>query len=222
MSTLATLHVPASEFVLDETLSGHPSIEARPLRSVQFDGPSLSPAMWIRGDESLALDALLEDDPTVADPSRLLSTDDGGVYRTGLNPVTDVTMRLFADNRLTVVGAHGQGGDWAFRVLTDDRNSLGSVVERWRRSDLQHTVERLQHTDDVSHLDRYGLTVPQYQTLVTAFREGYYDVPREANLTAIANILGISHQAVSQRLRRGHEQLVQRALVERPPRGFPI
>ncbi|WP_416841706.1 helix-turn-helix domain-containing protein [Haloferax sp. DFSO52] len=222
MSTIATLRVPTTEFVLDETLSGRSSIEARPLRSVQFDGASLSPAMWIRGDDSLAIDALLEDDPSVANPSRLLSTDDGGVYRTGLNPTTDVTMRLFADTRLNVVGAHGQGSEWVFRVLTDDRSSLGSVVEQWQRTDLQHTVERLEHTEDLSNPDRFGLTVPQYQTLVTAFREGYYDIPREANLTAIANILGISHQAVSQRLRRGHERLIQRALVERPPRGFPF
>lgn len=222
MSTLATLRVPASEFVLDETLSGHPSIEARPLRSVQFDGGTLTPAMWIRGDDSISVDAFLESDPSVDDPSCLLSTTDGGVYRTGLNPATEVTMRLFADNRLSVVGAHGQGSEWVFRVLTDDRTSLGSVVDRWQRTDLEHTVERLEHTRDVSNPDRFGLTAPQYRTLVTAFREGYYEVPRDADLTTVANMLGVSHQAVSQRLRRGHEQLVQRALVERPPRGFPF
>lgn len=220
VSTLATLRVPASEFVLDEVLSRHETTEAWLLQSVQLDGGTIAPSVWIQGDDMDSVEAALRADPSVVDASRLFSAPDGTGYRVGLRPVTDSVMRLFADNRVSVVAASGKSGEWVFQVLAETRDSLGTLTDRWRHADLTHTVERVVTPDDVSNPTRFGLTDSQYHTLVTAFIEGYYSVPRESDITAVANILGISHQATSQRLRRGHEQLVRKALVERPKPGF--
>ncbi|MGB9954814.1 helix-turn-helix domain-containing protein (plasmid) [Haloferax prahovense] len=68
---------------------------------------------------------------------------------------------------------------------------------------------------------RFGLTDRQHHTLVTAFRQGYYSVPRDSDIRELSNTLGVTHQATSQRLRRGHERLIRRALVEQPSPSLP-
>jgi len=60
---------------------------------------------------------------------------------------------------------------------------------------------------------RYGLTDAQFEALATAWERGFYTVPREVELVDIAADLGISHQALSERLRRGIDALIQDTLM---------
>ncbi len=53
-----------------------------------------------------------------------------------------------------------------------------------------------------------GLTTEQREALAVAYRNGYFAVPRETTTAALAEKLGISGQAVSERLRRGYTRLV--------------
>lgn len=57
-----------------------------------------------------------------------------------------------------------------------------------------------------------GLTDIQHDTLVTAIRAGYYDVPRSLLMGELTDELGVSQQALSNRLRRRHRTLVENAL----------
>lgn len=52
------------------------------------------------------------------------------------------------------------------------------------------------------------VTGEQREAVLTALELGYYEVPRHANLADVAAELGISHQALSERLRRAHGGLV--------------
>ncbi|CQR53001.1 MULTISPECIES: helix-turn-helix domain-containing protein [Haloferax] len=216
MSTIITLRVPASAFALDDVLSRNPIVEAQPVRSVQLDGATLSPLLWLRSDDSTPVEPSLRDDPSVREISPVAPSTDGGIYRLGLDPLTDEFMRLFADDSLTVLGAYGRDGEWVVRVLASDRNALSSLVDQWRRAGQRFDVERIVSPENLANPMRFGLTDSQYHTLVTAFRHGYYGVPRDSTITELSNIFGISHQAISQRLRRGHEQLIRRALIQRP------
>lgn len=222
MSTIATIRIPASEFALDEVLSRTPTLDVRPLRSVQIDGATLSPSLWFQSEDTATIEAGLRADPTASNHSRLFSSADGGVYRVDLRPTADEFMRLFSAPEVSVSGAFGHDGEWVFRALAASRDSLSELTTYWRRTGIDYDVERIVACEDVPSPTRFGLTDAQYHTLVTAFREGYYSVPRESDITAVSNMLGVSHQAASQRLRRGHEQLVQNTLVERPSPWFPF
>ncbi len=48
----------------------------------------------------------------------------------------------------------------------------------------------------------YGLSEPQREALTLAVRMGYYDIPRGCTTAELADELGISDQAVTERLRR--------------------
>lgn len=60
---------------------------------------------------------------------------------------------------------------------------------------------------------QYGLTPRQRETLVEALQRGFYDVPRNVNMTELADTLEITQQSLSSRLRRAHAMLVQNTLV---------
>lgn len=60
----------------------------------------------------------------------------------------------------------------------------------------------------------YGLTTAQRETIVQAVEGGYYSILREMSTQDLAEALVISHQAVTERLRRAIETLVTNTLIE--------
>ena len=60
---------------------------------------------------------------------------------------------------------------------------------------------------------RYRLTEAQYEAVRMDCEQGYYKVPQETDLHDLADALGVSHQALSERLRRGINALVTNALL---------
>jgi predicted DNA binding protein len=62
---------------------------------------------------------------------------------------------------------------------------------------------------------RVGLTDCQQMALQVAAERGYYTVPRETTADELAEEFGISHQALSERLRRAHGNLVHQILGTR-------
>lgn len=58
-----------------------------------------------------------------------------------------------------------------------------------------------------------GLTDRQQEALRTAYEMGYFEIPRRASLEAIAEELGISASAASERLRRAETQLLEEVVA---------
>ncbi|WP_394349503.1 helix-turn-helix domain-containing protein [Natronococcus pandeyae] len=54
---------------------------------------------------------------------------------------------------------------------------------------------------------RRGLTTPQREALACAVRHGYFEIPRRISLEELAAELGVTHQALSERLRRASDTL---------------
>jgi hypothetical protein len=56
---------------------------------------------------------------------------------------------------------------------------------------------------------RFGLTDSQHRVLELASRRGYFEVPRDVTLKELADEVGVSHQALSEQIRRGTGALVE-------------
>jgi len=59
----------------------------------------------------------------------------------------------------------------------------------------------------------FGLTPEQRETLLMAVEKGYFSVPRETKLAEIAEVVGITQQAASERVRRGAETVLRKSLI---------
>ncbi|MFC7157751.1 helix-turn-helix domain-containing protein [Halomarina halobia] len=69
---------------------------------------------------------------------------------------------------------------------------------------------------DGEPVGRYGLTEEQYEALTEAAKQGYFEVPRDIQLGKLADELSISHQALSERIRRAMLALVGDTLLIGP------
>lgn len=106
-------------------------------------------------------------------------------------------------------------GRWTFWLQFRDHDRLAQFYNYCTEHDLGLTFERvLTLPDDAGDALSYGLTPEQRETLVLALRHGYFAVPSETSTSELASELGVSQQAVSQRIRRGVEKVLRTTLVE--------
>jgi len=111
----------------------------------------------------------------------------------------------------SVLYAVFEEGAWELRMLFTDRDSLSSFYELVDE-DLSLDLVRVFERSNTATYGEFELTDEQRDALVHAFEMDYFAVPKRATIEEVAASLGISPQAVSQRLRRGHANLIESAL----------
>lgn len=173
-----------------------------------------------RGDRALELGEVRAEDPgAVADAIRGHS--DVSAYQT-----------VFEDDRRTVAQyeATEQGLYeflWAsslppeFPVVVEDgemefgltatREQFEAFGEALEARDRRYELLTLVHTDE----EDGPVTDRQRECLAVAQRMGYFAVPREATLAAVADELGVDTSTASETIRRGTARVVERFLLER-------
>lgn len=76
-------------------------------------------------------------------------------------------------------------------------------------------IARLSLDDtETATIDLQTLTDKQRETLRIALRTGYYEQPRKADLADLADEIGVSKSAVSQRLRSAEAKIIKNALED--------
>lgn len=229
VTSLATLRLPASEFALERTLAEFPDVSVRFLRSASVGGSTSTPLLWVRGDGLDGFGDALARDPSVASVTDLAGSETTRLYglqwpanRSGERSGLGGGESLLRVPDVVLLDGVGRSAEWTFRALAQDRCGLGSVTDEWTDGGVAHSVERVTTLDDVPSPDRFGLTGAQHEALATAYRHGYYDVPRRGDIERVAGELGVSHQAASERLRRGHGRLVENALLCQTEPTLPL
>lgn len=104
------------------------------------------------------------------------------------------------------------------QVYLPDRESLSEVIDDLERTATEFSVRRLRCIDrngiggkckEVT-FDLSGLTEKQRVTANRAVEAGYYDEPRGTSLERLAEEMGVSKSALSQRLRSVETKLLKR------------
>ena len=214
MSTIAEISLPAAEFALDATLETLPDVKFEVERMVANQDDRVMPFVWATGEHTDhdELDDALADDPSVENVTHLASFEDEWFYRMDWVADIQVVLHVLLDQNATILNADGHDDEWQFRILFPDRDSLSSTYDYCVEQDLTLTVERI-HELDGEHRDQYGLTETQHETLIAAVEAGYFDIPQQSTLDDLAADLDITHQALSERLHRGHKTLIENALI---------
>ncbi|AEH35430.1 helix-turn-helix domain-containing protein [Halopiger xanaduensis] len=217
MTTIAELSVSTDEFALAETFRQLPSMEVR-VESVVAEGPGrTTPLVWFSNVDSDELDETLRADSTVVEHQQLLEdTDDGELfYRLEYSEdVSSICRAIYAHDG-TVLGAQVADNQWTLRVLFPHREGLSDAVSDIEELGVRVDVKRMVEAGADDDLETTAaLTEPQKEAIAEAYRQGYYDVPREISLEELANELDISHQALSERLRRANRVLASEQLDE--------
>jgi len=98
-------------------------------------------------------------------------------------------------------------------VAVPDREELSAVVAALRERDASVRLKRISTpTVDTGRrmleLDADSVTEKQHEAIRAAVKAGYYETPRDADLSDLAAELGVSRSAVSQRLTAVESKLV--------------
>jgi hypothetical protein len=100
-------------------------------------------------------------------------------------------------------------GRWSVTARFEGREAFADHCERLEEGGSAVTVGRLY---DGRPGPSDGLTDLQRETLELAYERGFFEVPRAATMQELGEELGVSEQAVSQRLRRGYARLIEGSL----------
>lgn len=211
MGTIAEFSIPVTEFALRETLEAVPDTTFEVERVVAHSEGRFMPFVWVRTEEFDRFEDALREDPTVGEVECLSTLETERLYRMdwidSAHPI-----HAILDTDSTVLSATGTDERWRLRVLFPDREALSAAHDRCESAAFEFEVTSIYELDGEGR-GQYGLTPGQHQTLVEGASRGYYNVPRDITLGEFAESLGVSHQALSERLRRGHRNLIESALM---------
>lgn len=212
MSTIVGATLPAAEFALQETLEHIAGAEFEIVRMAAPGTSRVMPLLWATADDFESLPETLEKDPSTENVETLSTLEQEYLLRMDWTAHIRVIHYILIEERATILHARGRNGEWQFRILFPEHDSVAATYEFCLEYDIGIQVDRIYRLSESSRMHQFGLTTSQYETLISAYNAGYYEIPRKANLEELANRLGVSHQALSERLRRGHRTLITNAL----------
>lgn len=162
----------------------------------------------------------LEIDETVSD-YRVLDqrTPDETLYQIQLSETgrENCIVPLLGEYGGELVEAKRSGDRWSVRLQFPDHASLQGFIDDYRsRPRISIHVEKLGRENSADGND-HGLTKAQYETLRVACEQGYFEVPRRTSLVSLSDELGVSDNAVSERLRRAQSTLCERLFNDVQP-----
>jgi len=212
MATIVIGSVPTEELALAHTFETIPDVSFESERIIESGDDAVMPLLWARDADREPLEAAIDSDPTVNNVTMLADFSSERLYRMDWVDQVQLLLHMLTNSEATILDAHGRREGWRLRVMFPSRSHLSKTHEFCKDHGMAFTIESIREMDG-KPAGRFGLTEDQYSALITAVEEGYYDVPQRRTLEELADEFDISHQALSERLRRGTESLVEDTLL---------
>lgn len=215
METVVDATIPTDQFVLEETIERVPDVEFESVRFAVHSSTCTMPFLWGSTSHPDRLDAALQEDPSTANVECLSKDDGRGLYSIDWTERAACLIDAFAETDGSVLDVRGTSDQWTFQILFPDRETASETFQTWCDDGIAPSLSRISNLS-CREGDKGGLSATQHNTIVHAFQTDYYSVPRGTTLEELATEFDVSHQALSERLRRGHAHLVEQMLSESP------
>ncbi|MDS0282577.1 helix-turn-helix domain-containing protein [Haloarcula onubensis] len=214
--TITDIRVPADAFPLGRLLQAYPDIEIELERLVPTE-EEIIPLFWVESEYVDDIRQTLGEDPLVEEVIELTRLPDRALYSVNWSPDIDALVGTLVELKIHVLGAEGTASSWEFRLQFPDRELLATFRRACRAHDVP--IELLRLYNPTMPAESGPLTPEQRDALVTAYEHGYWGVPRGITQTELADLVGISDNSMSQRLRRGVEVAVAELLYDAEEMG---
>ena len=216
MSILVEFSISTDRFALGNFISRYEGLEAELERIVPTEDRAI-PYVWVTGPPE-TLDELTDtldesgktDDVTVLDD---LSVNNSGnrsyLYRIEwvLDDLDIIKGIISAQG--SVLEGEASNHYWRLRFRFEKHQRVAEFYQYLADNEItDFTIDSIYELTNSSGRDSKTLTPQQREALTVAAQDGYFDIPRETNLKAIGDELGITQQATSERVRRGVRNVV--------------
>jgi predicted DNA binding protein len=218
MATIIDATIPVEEFALAETLQTCADATVECEQLVEHPDNTVMPLIWVRNTTPETFEAALEQDPTVETYTQLAATPPECLYEMDWRANIQLVLQFFTMEGAVILDTVGSVDGWHLRVLFPERDDVRATTDFCETHNFTITIHSIRHLDDETEADhqgsvRAGLTADQHEALTVAYEGGYFTVPRDVDLETVSTNIGISHQALSERLRRGHQTLIEETLM---------
>lgn len=211
MTVVAEFTIPPEAFPFGETLVEMRDVEIE-VDQIVPSGESALPFFWVRGCDPEAFMEYAEGEPRVRNNRLLEQVENTALFRAEWALDADLIDGL-KQLDVTIVKSVGTADHWRFEVRTQDRDSFVEFQRVFEDQGIAIDLNRLYDLEELIEDDHRNLTPEQRETLLTAYREGYFDRPQGATQADLAEEFDISRRAVAERLRRATRNLVGATLL---------
>ncbi|RQG90376.1 bacterio-opsin activator [Natrarchaeobius halalkaliphilus] len=203
MTSIADIEIPADGTGLGELFDDVPGLTCEMERVIASSGHGL----WLAGSSRSKIEDALTDAAAIDTYSCITDDEERYLYDIEFDDGTVDPFEVVLEQNGTVLSASASNGSWLLSVRVIDRENVSTLYDRLVEYDVSPTIVRLFDLAEESRT-QCGLTARQYETLVAAIDHGYFEIPREVSMQELSDELDISHQALSERLRRAYRALV--------------
>jgi predicted DNA binding protein len=217
MSVIAELHVDAEQFALGRIL---PPVRGTrlELERVVPTGETTVPLVWVETADPDRFAEAVRSQPTVDSFDELDRFDTEALYALHWDTRSDDFLAAISQEEGHLLDATGAAGTWTFELRFRSHESLSAFQRHCEATPVLYDVRRVTTTTEPAGRHWHGLTESQREALHLAVESGYYDIPRRRSTMDLAEELGISDQAVTERLRRAIVALSRSTLLEEDTR----
>lgn len=209
MSIFAEFRVSSPRLALSDALEQVPDMTLELIQQIGTEPYRPYMFIWAHGDCDV-FESALKADESVTGVEVYSRVEDQVLYRMQIAEGADlVAYPLWVELGADQLEARWSDGWWHVRMRFPCRDAISSIECWCAENDVRFELERL-YADEIQRQDRHvDLTAEQRETLLVAHQLGYFSVPREADMDDIAAEIGVSNQAISERIRRAHSRLVE-------------
>lgn len=204
--------LPPSDLALGDTLTAGPNTHIR--SGTAAGGTGVLPLLWAQAPDHDQLETTLREGATTTSVARLSSPGEKQkecLYRLSWDSHVRLVIGMLTGENGTIVEAGADHDEWRIRMLYPSHEALRRATMRCEQYNVSIEVQSIRQLNG-EFSGRCGLTDAQFQSLKLACEHGYFGIPREVSLEELSEVQGISHQALSERLRRGTQQLITQSL----------
>lgn len=208
MTVIAEFDVRNPHTALSNATRAVPDVELDLIQQVGTEPERPYLFVWARAEDLAEWEAAMAADETVGGVRRYAELDGEALYRMQITDAAEaVSYPMWVDLGAEQLHARWSGGAWHVRMRFPDREALAACEVWCEEHDVAFDLRRI-YADPARGRQVSVLTREQRTALRTARDMGYFEIPRDATMSDIADQLGVSSQAVSERLRRGYRVLV--------------
>jgi predicted DNA binding protein len=183
------------------------------LESLVPVGMSAVPLFWIYDSTKDSFVASVQRHPAVNNTTAVDEFEGRTLFTLDWDVSQDTIFASISEYDGQLLSAVGTPNRWEFELRFRSHEDLSEFTESCESDDIPIDVVRIYRPTSPDAGAWYGLTDPQREALTLAVELGYYDIPRGCTTKDLAAELGISDQAVTERLRRAIASLATNTLI---------
>ena len=201
MSLYAEFELPLTTYPPGRTLIDAPGITVTVDRNVPI-GQTFH-YVWVEGEGHERFVEALESDEAVSGPEIIDSLPDRTLIRFEWAHHESPVFRFIEESDARIESLRGSQAGWTLDVRFPVQANIQAFYEAATDAGIDIRLQQIYESSGFGGGKDYGVSERQFSTLRLALQEGYFEVPRQTSVAELAERLGVSEQAVSERLRRG-------------------